>query len=226
MKTYYTIYQVTNKVNGKIYIGSHKTNNLDDGYMGSGKYLRYAQEKHGIENFEKKILFVFDNPADMYAKEAELVDIEFIAENNTYNLKVGGFGGWDYVNSNLTKKQIKERALAGRHATDKILQERYGNNWRKSLSELAINGLKEKLNRDPEYLKRRAIPKYGKANGMHGKTHSKSARENISASQTGTGNSQYGTMWIYSELEKKCMKIKKCDQVPEGWKPGRVMKFK
>ncbi len=53
---FYYIYQITNMVNAKIYVGVHKTSNLNDGYMGSGKIIRSAMEKHGISNFSKDIL--------------------------------------------------------------------------------------------------------------------------------------------------------------------------
>jgi hypothetical protein len=38
----YTIYKITNKLNGKYYIGKHQTLDLDDGYMGSGKFIKRA----------------------------------------------------------------------------------------------------------------------------------------------------------------------------------------
>ena len=75
---HYTIYKITNQINGKFYIGSHKTKDLNDNYMGSGKYLKHAQEKYGIENFKKEYLFIYNTDEEMYTKEAELVNIDKI----------------------------------------------------------------------------------------------------------------------------------------------------
>ena len=52
---YFTVYKITNLINNKIYIGVHKTNNLEDNYMGSSKILKQAIEKHKLISFKKRI---------------------------------------------------------------------------------------------------------------------------------------------------------------------------
>jgi len=117
---YYTVYQITNTVNNKIYIGAHKTNDLTDDYFGSGKHLGYAIAKYGIKNFQKSILFTFNTAEEMYAKEKELVSREFVLREDTYNIKVGGFGGWDHVDN--TNRMLSEETHKKMSASAKVRQ--------------------------------------------------------------------------------------------------------
>jgi len=90
----YTVYKTTNLVNGKIYVGVHKTNNPNDSYLGSGKALKLAVAKYGQESFKKDILFEFSDREEAFSKESEIVTEKFTNREDTYNIKVGGFGGW------------------------------------------------------------------------------------------------------------------------------------
>ena len=56
---YYIIYKTTNLLNNMIYIGSHQTANLNDGYLGSGKYLKKAIKKYGKEILSLKYYTFF-----------------------------------------------------------------------------------------------------------------------------------------------------------------------
>lgn len=211
---HYTIYKTTNLINGKIYIGKHKTTNLDDMYIGSGKILKRAIKKHGIDNFIKEYLFIFDNEEDMNNKEAELVSEEFIKEDTNYNLKLGGEGGWDYLN---VPSNISQKVSAGLAA-----QEMYRNNpkldikRRKHLKELMIGNTISK--------------EWRKTNPDHrtflGKSHSEETKELMRKSKNvGRDNPQYGMIWIYSLEEKISKRINKNEVIPEGWYKGRKMKF-
>jgi group I intron endonuclease len=89
----YTIYKITNNLNGKFYIGKHQTTNPNDTYFGSGKAIINAIKFYGKSNFTKEVLFIFDSEFEMNAKEKELITEEFVAMPDTYNLGIGGEGG-------------------------------------------------------------------------------------------------------------------------------------
>ena len=104
---YYIVYKTTCSVNNKIYIGCHATDDLDDGYIGSGKCLKRAISKYGKSNFVREVLFIYDSHVDMFAKEIELVTQEFIDSEESYNLVVGGSGGFKILNIEEWKDKLK-----------------------------------------------------------------------------------------------------------------------
>ena len=76
------IYRITNKVNGKTYIGQHKSVTFDDDYMGSGKLLKLAYKKHGMENFTKTIVTF-----GMSKMELDVLEKFYIEKERKENLK-------------------------------------------------------------------------------------------------------------------------------------------
>lgn len=206
---FYTTYKITNNIDGRIYVGVHKTENIHDSYMGSSKTLKSDILKYGIENFTKEILFIFDNPEEMYLKEVEIVNEEFVANNNTYNLKPGGQGCWDYINNNVEARILKNKKAR------KTTNDRYPNllkEWSKKGGRTAYE-----LHGTPkEFLAAGKI-------SFLGKNHTDDAKKLIgkanSIHQIGKGNSQYGTMWITNGIENK--KIKKDAPILDGWVKGR-----
>mgnify|MGYP003351799695 CR=1 FL=1 len=107
---YYTIYKITNNINGKYYIGKHITNDPYDIYMGSGKAIRNAIKKYGKENFSKEILCLANTEEEMNLLEEKFVDYN---DDMCYNMNVGGKGGWKYVNENQlsnTPEMLKRKS--------------------------------------------------------------------------------------------------------------------
>ena len=102
----YIVYKTTNLINGKIYVGVHRTNpDIFDGYIGCGvskkdqknkinKGFPSAVKKYGYENFKRETLYIFEDTKEgkekAYKKEQEIVNIDFIKDPNTYNISLGG----------------------------------------------------------------------------------------------------------------------------------------
>lgn len=101
----YIVYLTTNKINNKIYIGVHETEDPDifDGYIGCGAYLNKPSSynkgkthlhnailKYGTSAFHRHTLKVFDKLDDALDLEALLVTDSFVKRTDTYNMIIGG----------------------------------------------------------------------------------------------------------------------------------------
>lgn len=221
---FYYLYQITNLVNNKIYVGIHKTNDMSDGYMGSGKVIKRAIEKHGIDNFQKVILETFENSEAMYACEKEIVTEEFLSRNDVYNLRRGGYGGFDYIND--TSKN-----LYGKNG-----QPGYGGeNLHKSIT---VKRMKQQ-GRYLEYVNKisntliekhasgEIVSSFTKNNPMYNpelKQKQKEALQKINHQQ-GNSNSQYGTYWVtHKDLGNKKIKKEMLNEyISLGYTKGRVL---
>lgn len=87
---YHYVYKITNLISGKIYIGRHSTNCMNDGYFGSGKLIRRAVKKYGKKCFSIEIIKEFDTYKESCDYEAELVNVDFCNRSDTYNIVEGG----------------------------------------------------------------------------------------------------------------------------------------
>ncbi len=98
-RKYHFIYKTTCLVTNRWYIGMHSTNNLDDGYLGSGKRLWYSIKKHGIENHNREIVEFCTDRVSLSVREKEIINKEMLKESQCMNLKVGGEGGFTLLAS-------------------------------------------------------------------------------------------------------------------------------
>ena len=199
---YHYIYKTTCNVTEKFYIGMHSCSNLEDGYLGSGKRLRYSVNKYGAENHTKVILEFLPDRKSLAERERELVDQEMLNENLCMNLQLGGGGGF----SDTARK-------------------------------LGTKNMLEKMWKDPDYVQRKKekasatlkkLYNEGKLrhDGFLGKTHTKETIKIMKDKKIGHGlgstNSQYDKRWITNGIESK--KIYKGEDIPEGWRLGRILK--
>lgn len=216
----YIIYKITNKINGKIYIGKHQTIVIDDGYMGSGKYLKHAINKYGIQNFTKTVLHIFDTEQEMNDKEREIVTEEFCLREDTYNICVGGKGGFSYINSitradpssEMERERVKNirntHILKGIRPPKPVwTQEKRDRNGR-LLSELIRTG---KVN---NY--------FINNNPMSNPDLKAKHKDRCKNNSKGDKNSQYGSFWITNGVENR--KIRDVAHIPIGWYKGRIIK--
>jgi hypothetical protein len=100
-KKYMFVYRTTNMLNGKFYIGQHSTNDLKDGYKGSGLLISKALKKYGEENFKFEIIEFSESREYLDLLEKKLIKDEEVLNNEIgYNIHQGGLGGSSYKKIN------------------------------------------------------------------------------------------------------------------------------
>ncbi len=135
------LYEIKNKLNNKIYIGIHSTEDIDDGYMGSGTLIVQSISKYGKNNFIKTILEYCDNRELLIELEKKIVNKEFVNRRDTYNLVVGG------SSINSTWKKSNE-TIAYKLKTDSVWSETRSRNISLGIIKAMENGKCSTATRD------------------------------------------------------------------------------
>lgn len=86
----YTIYKITCLVNGRYYVGKHKTKKPLDWYYGSSPELQEDIRKYGKEKFKKEVLHVYKRESTMKRKERQIVNEIMVMDPKSYNVRLGG----------------------------------------------------------------------------------------------------------------------------------------
>lgn len=211
-KRYHYLYKTTNLINGDYYYGMHSTYNLNDGYIGSGKRLKYSINKYGKENHKIEILEFFNSREELVEREKEIINLNEIAKIECMNLTVGGGGGFTQEQQRINNKKSLEK--------------------QKILRETDIEWVKKK-SKKLTYMLKKAYKEGRREKKIFcdwtNRKHKKESKLKISKSMKGKGvgkeNSQYGTCWIMKdEINKKIKKDDLNDYIKTGWKLGRKLK--
>lgn len=108
---YGEVYCITNRFNDKKYIGvtTKGINNRFKQHMVADSYIGKAIRRHGVENFDVKLLSQADSMKEMFDKEIYYIKKENSFSDRGYNLTIGGEGASNTIllEINLTDRQKK-----------------------------------------------------------------------------------------------------------------------
>lgn len=220
--TSYYIYKITctaGSLKDHYYIGQHKTDNLNDGYKGSGIKIKKYYKKYP-NDYKKEILCFCVDEDDLNQKEDFYVGDLYKTDPLCLNLVSGGM---HRSCSDETRKKISD-ANKGKQRTEEI---------RKKLSD-ALTGKQhseETRKKMSDARKGENNPMYGKhfteesrkkmsnaaknrseeirkkiSDAQKGKTVSEETRKKLSDAVKGENNPSYGSKWMNNGQNQKFVK--------------------
>lgn len=204
---HHLLYKTTCTKTNRFYIGIHSTDNIQDGYLGSGKRLKESLRKHGRENHTFEILATASSREELLALEESTVTRDLLSDPLCLNLSVGGRAG------------VPLYAAPGISATLKAIWSQP--EYKQKMSQLNSNRAKKSWE-DPETRCRRIERRRQQSKDMWCDPVMRKHLTEKLKSRTGEKASQYGTCWVCRD--DKPIKIKR-DQlqhyIDQGYHTGR-----
>ena len=212
-RKFHYIYKITrNDGSGKYYIGMHSTDDLDDGYFGSGQLLWKSIKKHGKEAHSKEILEFLPSRRELKTRERELVNEEIVNDPRCMNLQLGGGGGF-------SSEEHRTKFMSCAHTSEAAKKRWLGTGYRETIASSVSKTVKQWWIDNPMA----GQDKIHNLSILHnGRKRSDETREKMSASQTGEKNSQFGTCWVTNGVKPvKIMKEQLNEYLANGYRRGR-----
>jgi hypothetical protein len=114
----FLVYKTVHVPTNRFYIGRHVTNDIDDGYFGSGTIISRLLKKHPKEDFNRVILLKAESSEDMLKAENRFIE-EFLDDPLCLNLIQGDPRVSGIIRHSIKSKQKISKSLTGHKAWNK-----------------------------------------------------------------------------------------------------------
>lgn len=162
----------------------HSTEDLNDGYFGSGLLIQRSIKAHGADEHVREILEYASDRESLRELEKQLVTEEILKDPLCMNIKLGGEGGWKDVNQwpetrdrSMTEEQKEQirKSLLGRKRSEET---------KKKIGE-AHRGMKKVPHTEEAKRKIREgnLKMAGERNGFFGKKHTEESKAKMRAAR-------------------------------------------
>lgn len=209
-RKFHYIYKITrNDGSGKYYIGMHSTDDLDDGYFGSGMLLWKSIDAYGKELHSKEILEFLPSRQELKSRERELVNEEIVSDPLCMNLQLGGGGG--FSSQEHREKFIGSSRTACLRGTERASQ---------ISSRAAITTWNRHYDKMAKIATQNVAVACIKASSPEANEKRKATFAERGHMQ-GEKNSQFGTCWVTNGTPVKIKKEELDEYLTNGYRRGR-----
>lgn len=218
------IYETTNLINGKKYVGKHVSRTFDNKYYGSGTSFRKDFNKFGETNFKIRVLEKCNSNKELIEKETYYIKLfDAVRSPRYYNNSYGGESeGWNGVNKAIKEGSVNISRFSGKHHTE---------DSKRKISEALKGRPSPRRGTKISEKQRKAIIESNKR--KRGMKLSEKARKNISDAAKGRilsdlqkhniGKSMKNRKHITDGINNKFVKLEELDQyLSSGWRLGQT----